>query len=112
MSIWSIHLLECRAMSPPTSLFTLEEAASGLGCNPRWLADQLRDRRFPGRKVGRKWMLSADDIDEIVRLCAVGCESRAADVSTNPLLPQFTSMTSTTARRLQRTRSRGTGGHV
>jgi hypothetical protein len=90
-------------VSPTTPfLFTLDQTAALLGCKPRWLADQLRARRFPGRKVGRKWMLSEDDLDEIVRRCAVAPESAPpADVAI-PAVPQVSSMTRTTARRLSR----------
>jgi hypothetical protein len=91
------------ALPPATPLlFTLDQAAARLGCKPRWLADQLRDRRFPGRKVARKWMLSQDDLDEIVGRCAVAPKSALpADVAALDVRPG-TSMTPTTARRIRR----------
>ncbi|WP_445161442.1 helix-turn-helix domain-containing protein [Mycobacterium sp. Dal123C01] len=83
-------------------LFTLDQTAGLLGCTPKWLADQLRAGRFPGRKVARKWMLSKDDLDEIVRRCAVGSKSAApADVAALAI-PHVGSMTRTTARRMGR----------
>ena len=89
-------------MPTTTPLFTLDQTATVLGCQPRWLADQLRARRFPGRKIGRRWMLSEDDLDEIVRRCAVApASARPADVVI-PAVPQVGSMTPTTARRMRR----------
>jgi len=90
------------ALATRPLLFTLDQAAACLGCTPRWLADQLRDRRFPGRKVARKWMLSPDDLDEIVGRCAVAPKpALPPDVAALAVLPG-TSMTQTTARRMRR----------
>ena len=83
-------------------LYTLDQAAAILGCKPRWLADQLRARRFPGRKVARKWMLSENDLDEIVRQCAVAPQSAPPAGVAIPAVPQVGSMTPTTARRMRR----------
>ena len=90
-------------MAPATPLlFTLDQTATVLGCKPRWLADQLRARRFPGRKVGRKWMLSEDDLDEIVRRCAVAPQAAPPAGVAIPAVSQVGSMTPTTARRMRR----------
>jgi hypothetical protein len=90
-------------VAPATPLlFTLDQTATVLGCKPRWLADQLRARRFPGRKVARKWMLSEDDLDEIVRRCAVAPQSPPPAGVAIPAGPQVDSMTPTTARRMRR----------
>lgn len=83
-------------------LFTLYQAAAILGCTPKWLADQLRARRFPARKVGRKWMLSEDDLDEIVRRCAVVAESASSADASVSGVQQAGSMTRTTLRRMRR----------
>lgn len=81
-------------------LFTLYQAAAILGCTPKWLADQLRAHRFPARKIGRKWMLSEDDLDEIVRRCAVAPRRPAPPA--DPAVPHVGSMTRTTTRRMLR----------
>ena len=84
----------------PQFLYTAKQAAAELGCSQRWLADQLRARRFPARKIARTWMFSQDDLEAIVALCAIDpiqlpeAAIRAAS--------QTSSMTTTTARRLRR----------
>lgn len=90
-------------MSTTPSLFlTLDQAAAYLGCTPKWLADQLRARRFPAHKVARKWMLSDDDLKEIVLRCAMASRlAPPADVA-GSAVPQVSSMTKTTARRMRR----------
>lgn len=93
-------------------LFTLDQTAQRLGCKPRWLADQLRARRFPGHKVGRKWMLTEDDVHEIVQRCAVVAEASQCTGSATPPIPQGSSMTRTTARRLRRAGYGGPDGRA
>ena len=44
----------------------LGEAAAEIGSSERWLADNLRNGRFPAKKIGRKWMLDDDDIDVLI----------------------------------------------
>jgi hypothetical protein len=83
-------------------VYELDEAAVKLGKSERWLADKLRGGQFPGRKIGRTWKLAPDDLDEIVRLCAVALESAPPTDATNSVVPQSSSMTRTTARRLRR----------
>jgi Helix-turn-helix domain len=88
-------------ISSPRLTFDIPAAARLIGSSDRWLADQLRAGRFPGRKVGRRWMLTRDDLDEILRLCAVvptAAHTSDADIAARP----GTSMTRTTARRLRR----------
>lgn len=81
-------------------IFDIAAAASLIGSSQRWLADQLRAGRFPGRKVARRWYLTAEDLDEILRLCAVA-PARARTTEANPAAGQVSSMTRTTARRMR-----------
>ena len=82
-------------------VYELDEAACKLGKSERWLADQLRSGRFPGRKIGRTWKLAPDDLDEIIRLCARAPESASPVEAVRPAQPQVSSMTRTTARRMR-----------
>jgi hypothetical protein len=76
----------------------IPQAAKRIPCPERWLADNLRSGRFPGKKIGRKWMLSDDDIAAIVQICSVTPAALSADFSTDVT---SSSMTKTTLRRLQ-----------
>jgi hypothetical protein len=53
--------------------FDLTEAAGRIGgVSEKWLAAQLRSRKIPGRKVGRKWRMTQGDIDaclDIFKVC-------------------------------------------
>jgi hypothetical protein len=44
-------------------------AAERIGCSERWLIEQLRANRFPGRKVGRHWRMTDQDIEGTLDLC-------------------------------------------
>jgi len=52
--------------SPRGEVLTLsvEEAAPLFPCSPRWLTEQLRSGQLPGRKIGRSWRLTEDEIHE------------------------------------------------
>ncbi|MBX7136203.1 MAG: helix-turn-helix domain-containing protein [Fimbriimonadaceae bacterium] len=53
--------------------YDLAEAAERIGgVSERWLAAQLRDGKIPGRKVGRKWRMTAGDIDACLEIFKVG----------------------------------------
>lgn len=55
----------------------LAEAAERIGgVSERWLAAQLRDGNIPGRKVGRKWRMTAGDIDACLAIFKVGPRQR------------------------------------
>jgi hypothetical protein len=41
-----------------------------MGCSERWLIAQLRSGRFRGRKVGRYWRMTDEDVREAVDICA------------------------------------------
>ena len=82
-------------------LLDLGQAAAKLHCSERWLADNLRAGRFPGKKIGRKWVLSADDIAAILQICSVN-HVPPFSVDSAVRHPPSTSMTKTTLRRLER----------
>lgn len=81
------------------ALLALEQAAAELNCSERWLADNLRAGRFPGKKIARKWMLDGDDIAAILQICSVKCASALCVDSSGHSLAS--SMTKTTRRRIQ-----------
>src|SRR5689334_7487265 len=80
-------------------VYELDEAAAAIGVSPRWLADQLRAGKFRARKIARRWKFSNEDLDEILRECAV---SPRLGLSVNPAGPHVSSMTTRTARRMRR----------
>lgn len=51
-------------------LYQLPEAAELLHVTETWLTKQLRDRRLPGRKVARRWMMTEGDIAEAIESMA------------------------------------------
>jgi Helix-turn-helix domain len=81
-------------------LWDLSQAAAELHCSERWLADNLRSGRFPAKKIGRKWMLSDDDIAAILQICSVN-HSFAFSADPSVSVAPSSSMTKTTFRRLQ-----------
>ena len=82
-------------------VYDLDQAAGLIKSTTRWLADGLRAGRLPGRKIGRRWFLTPEDLHEILRLCAV-VPTAAPTTDANPATPQSSSMTRTTARRMRR----------
>jgi hypothetical protein len=80
-------------------LMGLGDAAAELHCSERWLADNLRAGRFPAKKIGRKWLLSGDDIAAILRICSVTPSVFTTDLAV--YAAPSSSVTKTTLRRLQ-----------
>lgn len=58
-----------------TPLLTLEQAAEYLGRTPQWLAGAARQRTVPGRKVGRTWRFTEDDLSSYLDSVRTGGES-------------------------------------
>ncbi len=48
----------------------IADAADVIGCSERWLTEQLRSGRFPGRKVGRQWRMTDEDVRDALGICA------------------------------------------
>ena len=50
--------------------YSTQEAAEIVGApSERWLIEQLRAARFPGRKVGRNWRMTEQDIEHALDIC-------------------------------------------
>ncbi len=79
-------------------LLAVAEGAERLGQTEAWYLRQLRARQLPGRKVGRKWMLTESDIREAIERTAV---SAVAPMPSGP----FPSVSPTTRRRLAQRRT-------
>lgn len=49
---------------------SVEQAKVRMGApSRRWLIERLRDGRFPGRKVGREWRMTDEDIEAALDAC-------------------------------------------
>jgi len=91
------------SLCPPPLAYALDQVAGlRLPCTVRWLADKLRSGEFIGHKIGRTWVLTEDDINENIKRCAVRPKAVSSVETTNLGVPQFGSMTRTTARRMRR----------
>lgn len=50
--------------------YSIREATEIVGApSERWLIEQLRSGRFPGRKIGRHWRMTERDIENALNLC-------------------------------------------
>lgn len=68
---------------------TADVASQMVGCSERWLIEQLRANRFPGRKIGRHWRMTDQDVHDALDVCAnnarlVGGKTAAAAVGLTP----------------------------
>lgn len=53
--------------------YSTREATEIIGApSERWLIEQLRAARFPGRKVARRWRLTEEDLAEALDICRNG----------------------------------------
>lgn len=50
-------------MTGEITALTIEEAAPRLKIAPKTLRNWLRDGKFPGFKIGRKWLIDAADVE-------------------------------------------------
>ena len=76
---------------------TTAEAAEFFKCSERWLVEQIRAARFPASKVGRKWVMTEQDVQDALDICRNGASRPAPQQPAK--VAQFSSMTSTTRRR-------------
>lgn len=53
---------------PPDEVFTIPEAAPRLRCSPSYYREQLRLKRWPGRKIANKWRVTEADIKETLKI--------------------------------------------
>ncbi len=61
--------------------YSTADAAEQMGCSERWLIEQLRASRFPGRKVARRWRLTDQDIADALDICANDFRCPPGDVA-------------------------------
>lgn len=57
-------------MTPTPTYSTADVAERIMGCSDRWLIEQLRAGRFPGRKIGRHWRMTDQDIADALAVCS------------------------------------------
>jgi excisionase family DNA binding protein len=50
-------------MTSDITALTIEEAAPRLKIAPKTLRNWLREGKFPGFKIGRKWLVDAADVE-------------------------------------------------
>ena len=56
---------------PPALTYSLAEATERMGApSERWLMLKLRAGAFPGRKVGRYWRMTEEDIADALDVCS------------------------------------------
>ncbi|WP_136244883.1 GIY-YIG nuclease family protein [Mycobacterium intracellulare] len=82
-----------RAADEPKSLrgHRLEAVvANGLAPSVRWLQDGIRAKRIPAHKLGRHWVMTDDDIDQMLELRASKPEAPSSEA--HPLSLTATSM--------------------
>ncbi|WP_064078352.1 hypothetical protein [Prescottella equi] len=59
--------------------FPVADGAARLGQTEAWYLRQLRNRKLPGHKIGRKWMLTEDDIRQALELTAIAATPKYVD---------------------------------
>jgi len=64
---------------PELLTYSTAEAAAIIPCKERWLLDQLRAGRFPGRKISREWRMTRDDIDRAIEISSVATRLHPID---------------------------------
>lgn len=82
--------------------YSADEVAADLGCRARWLLDQVRGGKLPGRKIARAWRFTDDDVNEILTLCSNNFRNfeSAPPSHSDPVLPSATGLTATSLRRV------------
>ncbi|AEK08006.1 hypothetical protein ANAYA_47 [Mycobacterium phage Anaya] len=88
-------------MTAPALTRPLAEVAALIPCSERWLTEQVRAGRVPGRKIGRSWRMTQADIDAALESFRVSPESGRKSVA--PPANRPLALTPTSRRR---TRSR------
>ncbi|WNO27528.1 excise [Mycobacterium phage Ageofdapage] len=68
-------------MTAPALTRPLAEVAALIPCSERWLTEQVRAGRIPGRKIGRSWRMTQADIDAALESFRVSPESGRKSVA-------------------------------
>jgi hypothetical protein len=72
-----------------TRTFSTAEAAEQIGApSERWLIAQLRAGRFPGRKVGRQWRHTEQDVNDTLEVCLNDHRSISTGAERSGLTPR------------------------
>jgi hypothetical protein len=80
--------------------YDLAEAAQRIGgVSEKWLAARLRAGKLPGRKVGRKWRMTASDIEAAVEMFRVVPQAHSADMDTETVDTDRSGLTRRSRRR-------------
>jgi hypothetical protein len=62
--------------------YSVAEVAEQIGApSERWVVEQLRAGRFPGRKVARNWRLTDQDVADVLDTCLNDFRSLRTDVA-------------------------------
>lgn len=81
--------------------YDLAEAAARIGgISEKWLATQLRQKKLPGRKVGRHWRMTDSDIKDAIEMFGVGPQTNSAGRSAASHSSGLSGLTKTSRRRL------------
>ncbi|QFG08435.1 excise [Mycobacterium phage Guanica15] len=91
-------------LRPPTDeplTFPLADVARLIPCSERWLTEQVRGGRIPGRKIGRHWRMTKADIDAALDSFRVSPESGRKTVAPQQdSAPGALALTATSRRRV------------
>jgi hypothetical protein len=80
--------------------YDLAEAAERIGgVSEKWLAARLRAGKLPGRKVGRKWRMTASDIEAAVDMFRVVPQSDSPRSDAEAVDPDRSGLTRKSRRR-------------
>ncbi len=52
---------------PTKEYLEVEDVAEVLHMHPETVREMLREKKIPGRKIGRKWLTSRKQLDEFIR---------------------------------------------
>ncbi|ALF00482.1 excise [Mycobacterium phage BoostSeason] len=61
--------------------YPVADVARRIPCSERWLTEQIRAGRIPGRKVGRHWRMTEADIEAALESFRVAPESGRKSVA-------------------------------
>lgn len=65
--------------------YSVAEVAEQIGApSQRWVVEQLRSGRFPGRKIGRNWRLTEEDVVAALEVCRFN-PSETGDCAFSPV---------------------------
>lgn len=66
--VWRVFAVESRLVANKT--FSVAQAVGQIGApSERWYIERLRSGYFPGRKIGRHWRMTEQDIIDALDIC-------------------------------------------